>query len=112
MKFSDGKIEIVAKENFRKYKIKGDIDHHSSSRIKNLIDSEMFVERPDAVALDLSEVDFMDSSGLGLILGRYKTATELGIDFSVTDPAPSVMKIIKLAGCDRFINITGKKETK
>ena len=85
--------------------MKGDIDHHSAKRIKNTVDAEIFVNRPDRLVLDLSHVNFMDSSGLGLILGRYQTATKLGIEFSVYEPTEPVMKLIKLAGCDKIINI-------
>ena len=87
------------------FTVTGDIDHHSAKKIKNAVDAEIFVNRPDRLVLDLSRVNFMDSSGLGLILGRYQTATKLGIEFTILDPTEPVLKLIKLAGCDRMINI-------
>ncbi len=92
------------------FRIAGEIDHHSAKTIKNAVDAELLVKRPDALVLDLSSVGFMDSSGLGLILGRYQTATKLGIEFSLFEPTDSVMKMIKLAGCDRIINIKRRKK--
>lgn len=91
---------------------KGDVDHHSANIIKKMIDSELFVERPKEMYLDLSKVDFMDSSGLGLILGRYRIATELGVSFSVLNPNSAAERILKLAGCERMINIVRKKDVK
>ena len=92
-------------DNTAIFTVIGEIDHHSAKVIKNKLDAELLVKRPDELVLDLSSVTFMDSSGLGLILGRYQTATKLGIEFSLSDPSASVMKMIKLAGCERIINI-------
>ena len=101
-------VDIIRGKRETVVKVIGDIDHHSAKKIRNKIDSEMFITRPESVVLDLSGVEFMDSSGLGLILGRYKTATELGIPFSVSDPTEAVMKIHSLSGCGKFINIRKK----
>ena len=94
------------------FTILGDIDHHSAKNVKKLIDSEIFISRPDTVCLDLSQVEFMDSSGLGLILGRYRIATELGINFKIYNPTERVMKILSLAGCEKILTIVRKKESK
>ena len=91
-------------------KLKGDIDHHSAKGIRKRIDSELFILRPEEIRLDLSAIDFMDSSGLGLILGRYQTATEMGIDFTLFEPSESVCKILKLSGCEKMINIVRRKQ--
>ena len=51
--------------------IGGEIDHHSAVSVRTGIDSKITAERPLKVMLELSAVDFMDSSGLGLIMGRF-----------------------------------------
>ncbi len=90
--------------------LKGEIDHHKAKDHHRLIDNMIISERPDILLFDLSNVSFMDSSGLGLILGRYRFTKELGIVFKILSPAPNVMKILKLAGCERIIEIVGKKD--
>ena len=85
--------------------LEGDIDHHSARRIRSRIDTKVFIQRPDEVILDLSRVCFMDSSGLGLILGRYAKAVEMGISFKVANPNPDVRRILDLAGTERLIKI-------
>lgn len=92
--------------------VRGEIDHHSAKELKRYIDSHVFIERPNTLCMDLSAVSFMDSSGLGLILGRYRLSTELGIDFKVLDPTDNVMKILRLAGCERILHIVRGKEAK
>ncbi len=83
----------------------GEIDHHAARDVRYMIDMEMAKAHPVTLSLDLSGVSFMDSSGLGLILGRYNKATELGIGFSVKKPSQSAARIIKAAGAGRIIKI-------
>ena len=83
----------------------GDIDHHNARMIRSKIDTKIYIQRPDELVLDLSRVCFMDSSGLGLILGRYTKSVELGIVFKVVNPTPQIRKILDLAGTERLIKI-------
>ena len=85
--------------------LEGDIDHHSAREIRSRIDTKVFIQRPDELILDLSRVCFMDSSGLGLILGRYTKAVELGIAFKIANPTPEIRRILDLAGTERLIKI-------
>ena len=59
------------------------------------------------VVLDLSIVDFMDSSGLGLIMGRYANSKEIGANFLIYKPCKKVKKILSLAGVERIMDIKG-----
>lgn len=85
--------------------LEGDIDHHNARMIRSRIDTKVYIQRPDELVLDLSRVTFMDSSGLGLILGRYTKAVELGIVFKVQNPTPQIKRILDLAGTERLIKI-------
>ena len=93
-------------------KITGEIDHHSAVLVRTGIDEQLIKEQPSEVLLDLSGVDFMDSSGLGLIMGRYALVKQYGGMLSILDPSPAVVKIIKLAGLESRIPIKRKKENK
>lgn len=86
-------------------RITGEIDHHSAVEMRSGIDAEIFERRPEKLILDLSGVDFMDSSGLGLILGRLATMRKVGGELVVINPNEGVMKILKLAGAERIIKI-------
>lgn len=88
-------------------KIFGDIDHHCARQIRESIDSNIFSYKPNRILLNLSSVEFMDSSGLGLILGRYNTACEIGAELIICAPSISVRKILELAGIERIIKIKG-----
>ena len=85
--------------------ISGEIDHHSARDLRRKIDEGLYYYRPKTVAMDLSRITFMDSSGLGLILGRFTLARELGGELRVVNPSETVAKILDLAGTSRLIRI-------
>ena len=89
--------------------IKGDIDHHSAFGIRTKIDSELLRKKPAVLSLDLSAVSFMDSSGLGLILGRLNKAGETGTVLMIENPSAPIEKILDLAGIDRLVTIEHNK---
>lgn len=100
-------VELIYENHVLKVKIRGDIDHHSAKGIRESIDSAIFSKRPSMVVLDLSVVEFMDSSGLGLIMGRYANSIEIGASFLIFKPCQRVKKILELAGMERIIEIKG-----
>ena len=85
--------------------LEGEIDHHSAVSVRSAIDTKLYEFRPRHTVLDLSKIDFMDSSGLGLIMGRYALMQKLGGVFSVANPNERVMKIFDLAGLGRIITV-------
>ena len=85
--------------------IRGEIDHHTAASIRQGIDATLFEKRPKTLILDLSAVSFMDSSGLGLIMGRYSVMKELGGDMTVWNPSPETRAILTLAGMERLVKI-------
>ena len=89
-----------------KIKLRGEIDHHSAVAVRSAIDDMIRSRRPCELVIDMSAVDFMDSSGLGLIMGRYNTMKEIGGSVTVADPNPATEKIMNLAGLERLIRIT------
>ncbi len=89
--------------------IEGDIDHHSAKYIREEIDREIFATRCRVAVMELGRVDFMDSSGLGLILGRYTRMREIGGLLKLSNPSPQTVKILALAGADKLIPITYSK---
>lgn len=89
--------------------IGGEIDHHSAVEVRTEVDARILAERPTRVMLELSAVDFMDSSGLGLIMGRFALVKQYGGTLCVLDPSAAVMKMIRLAGMERMVTILKSK---
>lgn len=87
-------------------RIIGEIDHHSSRRMRGEIDEKMYETRPAMLVMDFRRVKFMDSSGIGLILGRCDTAVALMINVRIINVSKPIMRLIRLSGIDRVSNLT------
>lgn len=99
------KIEIGEGEKELTAHIIGDIDHHSALKIREEIDLEAERLRPQMIILDFSDVTFMDSSGIGLVMGRYKAAKAYGGKITVSGASSQIKKVMKLAGLERLAAI-------
>ena len=56
----------------------GEIDHHSSMLMRAELDAAIYAHMPKTLILNFQNVTFMDSSGIGLIMGRYKILQPMG----------------------------------
>ena len=83
-----------------------EIDHHTAKYIREKIDRELLSSRADILVLDFSEVRFMDSSGIGLIIGRAEAAGNVGASVRVVGLSPILMKIVRLSGIDKISNLS------
>ena len=83
--------------------LKGELDHHGAAATRKAMDAVILEQQPKKVVLELKDVHFCDSSGLGLLMGRYKTALTVGAVLTVKEPSPPVARIMKLAGLDKLI---------
>jgi stage II sporulation protein AA (anti-sigma F factor antagonist) len=88
-----------------KIKLRGEIDHHSAVAVRTSIDDIIKKKQPDELVIDMSAVNFMDSSGLGLIMGRYALMKQMGGNTVVADPNARIEKIMRLAGLERIVPI-------
>lgn len=76
----------------------GEIDHHSAGLLRSKIDSAVQIATPDILIMDFNGITFMDSSGVGLILGRHKLISILGGKLIVQGVPMHVHKLLNLAG--------------
>ena len=78
--------------------LNGEIDHNRAANIRTTIDSQLNALRPKRLELDFSKVSFMDSSGIGLIMGRYRSVGLIGGELKVRNVPKNLEKIIELSG--------------
>lgn len=83
-----------------------EIDHHTAKDIRERIDLRLRAQRPKTFVLDFSEVRFMDSSGIGLILGRSEVCDNIGAHVRLVGMSPLLIKLVKLSGIDRIKNLS------
>ena len=101
LKITESMAELVARPSV-------EIDHHTCRRLREEIDLALFEKRPKTLVLDFSEVGFMDSSGIGLILGRVEKASLIGASVEVRGLNDSLSRLVRLSGVERVKNLTLK----
>lgn len=106
---NNSRFEYKYNEGVMHLSLRGEIDHHSAAALRDDIDALLYELRPRRLLFDLSAVGFMDSSGLGLIMGRYSLLRELGGEMLILDPTEPIAKILSLAGIRRIIAIEKTK---
>ena len=90
----------------------GDIDHHSAACLRVELDRLIYEKKPRVFAMNVRKIEFMDSSGLGLIMGRYNLVKDLGGEFILSEPNERIKKICSLVGLERIIKIENCSEGK
>ncbi|MGN0635501.1 MAG: anti-sigma factor antagonist [Acutalibacteraceae bacterium] len=87
----------------------GDIDHHCAEPIRMDIDKRIAADKPEVLCLDFSKVTFMDSSGVGLVMGRFRTLSVYGGRLELSGMSGAVQRVMQLSGIGKIANIVEKK---
>ena len=80
--------------------LQGDIDHHTASAMRESIDRAAESCLPQKLVMDFSGVSFMDSSGIGLVMGRYRLIRSMGGSLEITGTSARIRTMMKMAGLD------------
>lgn len=86
-------------------RLKGELDHHTAEGVKTKMEEAILRGNVHHVLLSLKELSFMDSSGLGVILGRYKLITARGGKMVVCDVNPAVYRLFEMSGLFKILAI-------
>lgn len=79
-------------------KLKGEIDHHTSVEIRESVDREYKRKRAKNILFDFNEVEFMDSSGIGMLIGRYRNVAICGGTVALIHVDEHIDKVLNLSG--------------
>ena len=85
------------------FRITEEIDEFKAKEIRRKADYEIERFMPKRVIFDFNRVSFMDSSGIGMVIGRYKQTSLLGGKMELANLRPSVKKIFEMSGVLRLI---------
>ena len=88
-------VKIINEDNKVIALLSGEIDHHNAKSLRQDIDFSLRENQPEELIMDFSEVGFMDSSGIGLVMGRYKLMQEIGGNLVVRNPPPHIKKVMR-----------------
>lgn len=83
-------------------KINGDIDHHTCEMLRQQVDQAVEDTKCRSILFSFAQVSFMDSSGIGVLIGRYKLVQRLGGRIAVACPSERVREIFRLSALDKL----------
>lgn len=103
LKYLEDKKAIIVKIN-------EELDHHTCSKIRNKIDSEIDFRLPKKLIFDFGDVGFMDSSGIGIVMGRYKNMKSIGGEAIIANTRPTIKRIFEMSGLNKIVGFYDKVE--
>lgn len=100
------KITSSLKENRLYIYIQGELDHHEAHSVMSQIEDILENETPRDCVIDMSKVNFMDSSGIAIILKTYRRMNSMGGRLWVENVPQQPMRVLDASGIERLIKIT------
>lgn len=85
-------------------RMNAELDHHLAEEMRAVIDEIIDERGVKHIVFDFTRVDFMDSAGIGLIMGRYKKIRNMG-DITIIGVRESVRRILLISGLHKIVNI-------
>lgn len=96
-------IDYIKKDKQLVIEITEDIDHHVAERIRRKIDEQITRYMPRKTIFDFSRVTFMDSAGIGMIIGRYKMMKLIGGSLEIVNVGTQTKRILEMSGIGKII---------
>lgn len=98
-------LSVEKHKNNLLVQFKGELDHHTTENVRQKIDNQYFDQRLKNIILDLRGLTFMDSSGIGLIMGRYRNCIEKNGSVAIVSDNNYVDKMLKMSGLLKIIKV-------
>lgn len=102
-------IDLEKKDNVLCVRLEGELDHHTALELRERVDSALKSQGLTHILLNLEHLTFMDSSGLGVVLGRYKLVKTLGGEMVVCSVSPHVKRLFEMSGIFKIIKLTSNE---
>ena len=97
--------KYIAEDKLLILEITEEIDHHQAEKIRRKADDEITKFMPRKVILDFKDVTFMDSAGIGMVLGRYKMINMIGGKLEMENVSVPLKKIFDMSGITKICPI-------
>ncbi|MFB6496774.1 anti-sigma F factor antagonist [Bacillus haynesii] len=98
-------IDIYVKESVLCIRLTGELDHHTAETLRKQVSDQLEQSDIRHIVMNLADLSFMDSSGLGVVLGRYKEIKQLGGEMIVCAISPAVKRLFDMSGLFKIIRL-------
>ncbi|MBQ4515966.1 MAG: anti-sigma F factor antagonist [Clostridia bacterium] len=85
--------------------LSGELDHHSAKTVKDMLETAIVNKSAQNMVFDLTNLTFMDSSGIGLMIGRYKLITSIGGKVCIVSKSKTLNRLISMSGVTKLMDI-------
>ena len=103
-------IRLIGDKRTLLCSIDGELDHHLAGSVRETIDRKLKSTNAVNIIFDFTKVGFMDSSGIGVIMGRYKLSKMLGGKVIIYGAKKQTRRIIEMSGIDKIVKLCDKLE--
>ncbi|MCP1124993.1 anti-sigma F factor antagonist [Bacillus sp. AFS018417] len=98
-------IHLEVKRDVLCVRLAGELDHHAAEELRAKVTDMIETHHVHHIILNLEQLAFMDSSGLGVVLGRYKHVKSLGGEMVVCAISPAVKRLFEMSGLFKIIRL-------
>jgi len=98
-------LEFSSARDVLLVRVKGEMDMATAEQMRQSIDNRLQQDKTQYLLLDLSGVSFIDSSGIGVILGRYRYFNRIGGKMAIVKPQVTVRRVLETAGIPKLIPV-------
>ena len=99
------RVRVEVKKRVMLITLHGELDHHAATQLRTRLDRELAKHKVKTLIVDLSQVGFMDSSGIGLLIGRYRQMKLSGGRMCVVSSAKTVDKMLTVSGLRKLVKV-------
>lgn len=103
-------IDMEVKQEVLCIRLGGELDHHTAEMLREKVTKAIEQYHIQHIVLNLGSLTFMDSSGLGVILGRYKQIKTLQGEMVVVSMTPAVKRLFEMSGLFKIIRLESSEQ--
>ena len=107
MKFT---ADFLIKEKILIVRLSGELDHHEAKQLREKWQSVLFENEINHIIINFERVTFMDSSGIGVILGRYKEIVKRGGKMIICSINPAIERLFEMSGLLKIIHLEDNEQ--
>lgn len=103
-------VDMEVKKNVLCVRLSGELDHHTTEELRNQVNEVVETQKIEHMVFNFQDLSFMDSSGLGVILGRYKQIRNIGGEMVVCSVSPPIKRLFDMSGLFKIIRLEDSED--
>ncbi len=98
-------ITVTIKKKVLVVSLSGELDHHTAKKVKDMAEEVIKNKGVTNLVFDFTNLTFMDSSGIGVVVGRYKLVSSLGGHVAIVNNSSAIDRLLTMSGIKKIIAV-------